>query len=144
MTKSRPISEVRPPLLDTHMWIWYLGDQTKLTWAELNALDALDFENRPFISDFSLWEIATLTSIKRLTLDRPLDRWLSIAARPASVRILAVSVSVAIELAELSDTFHRDPADRAIVATARAHGLPVLTRDRKIMDSRLVEIWAPE
>ena len=126
------------------MWIWYWGDQTKLTWAELNALDALDFENRPFISDFSLWEIATLTSIKRLTLDRPLDRWLSIAARPASVRILAVSVSVAIELAELPDTFDRDPADRAIVATARAHGLPVLTRDRKIIDSRLVEIWAPE
>ena len=135
---------MRPPLLDTHMWIWYLGDQTKLTWAELNALDALDFENRPFISDFSLWEIATLISIKRLTLDRPLDRWLSIAARPASVRILAVSVSVAIELAELPDTFHRDPADRAIVATARAHGLPVLTRDRKIIDSNLVELWAPE
>ena len=77
------------------MWIWYLGDQTKLTWAELNALDALDFENRPFISDFSLWEIATLTSIKRLTLDRPLDRWLSMAAKPASVRILAVSVCFA-------------------------------------------------
>jgi PIN domain nuclease of toxin-antitoxin system len=126
------------------MWIWYLGGQTKLTWAELNALDAFDFENRPFISDFSLWEIATLTSIKRLTLDRPLDRWLSIAARPASVRILAVSVSVAIELAELPDTFHRDPADRTIVATARAHGLPVLTRDRRIIDSGLVEIWAPE
>ncbi|MGA7212662.1 MAG: type II toxin-antitoxin system VapC family toxin [Terrimicrobiaceae bacterium] len=135
---------MRPPLLDTHAWIWYLGDQTKLTWTELNALDALDFENRPFISDFSLWEIATLISIKRLTLDRPLDRWLSIAARPTSVRILAVSVSVAIELAELPDAFHRDPADRAIVATARAHGLPVLTRDRKIIDSRLVEIWAPE
>jgi PIN domain nuclease of toxin-antitoxin system len=57
---------VRPPLLDTHTWIWYLGDQTKFTSAELNALDALDFENRPFISDFSLWEIATRTSIKRL------------------------------------------------------------------------------
>ena len=135
---------MRPPLLDTHIWIWYLGDQTKLTWAELSALDALEFENRPFISDFSLWEIAALISIKRLTLDRPLDRWLSIAARPASVRILAVSVSVAIELAELPDTFHRDPADRAIVATARAHGLRVLTRDRKIIDSRLVELWAPE
>ena len=135
---------MRPPLLDTHIWIWYLGDQTKFTWAELDALDALDFDNRPFISDFSLWEIATLISMKRLTLDRPLDRWLSIAARRTSIRILPVSVSVAIELAELPDAFHRDPADRAIVATARAHGLPVLTRDRKIIDSMLVEIWAPE
>ena len=110
---------MRPPLLDTHAWIWYLGDQTKLTWTELNALDALDFENRPFISDFSLWEIATLISIKRLTLDRPLDRWLSIAARPTSVRILAVSVSVAIELAELPEAFHREPPIGDL-ATARA------------------------
>ncbi len=119
------MNAVRPPLLDTHAWIWYAGDQTKLARAELDALDALDLENRPFISDFSLWELATLTSIKRLTLDRPLDRWLLLAARPAAVRILEVSVSVAIELAELPDTFHRDPADRAIVATARAQGLPV-------------------
>ena len=131
------------PLLDTHAWIWYAGDQARLTGVELDALDALDFENRPLVSDFSLWEIARLTSLKRLTLDRPLERWLSIATRPAAVRILAVSVQVAIELAELPDAFHRDPADRAIVATARAHGLPVLTRDRKIIDSRLVEIWTP-
>jgi PIN domain nuclease of toxin-antitoxin system len=135
---------VRPPLLDTHAWIWYVADQTKLTRAELDALDALDFENRPFVSDFSLWEIATLTSLNRLTLDRPLDRWLLLAARPAVVRLLAVSVSVAVELARLPDKFHRDPTDRAIIAAARAHRLPVLTRDRKIIDSGLVEIWTPE
>jgi hypothetical protein len=40
--------------------------------------------------------------------------------------------------------FHRDPTDRAIIAAARAHRLPVLTRDRKIIDSGLVEIWTPE
>jgi PIN domain nuclease of toxin-antitoxin system len=109
----------------------------------LEALDALDFENRPFVSDFSLWEIATLTGLKRLTLDRSLERWLSIATRRAAVRILGVSVPVAIELAQLPDTFHRDPADRAIVATARAHGLPLLTRDRKIIDAGLVKVWTP-
>ena len=54
-----------------------------------------------------------------------------------------VRFSVAIELAALPDTFHRDPADRTIVATARANGLPVLTRDRRIIDSSLVEIWTP-
>jgi hypothetical protein len=42
------VNAVRPPLLDTHVWIWYAGDQTKLARAELDALDALDLENRPF------------------------------------------------------------------------------------------------
>ena len=30
--------------------------------------------------------------------------------------------------------FHQDPADRLLVATARALDVPILTRDRKILD----------
>ena len=110
----------------------------------MDALDGFDLEDRPLLSDFSLWEIATLVSLGRLTLDRPLDRWLLLAVRPAVVRIVPVSVAVAVELEGIPATFHRDPADRVIVATARALSLPVLTRDRKIIDSGLVTIWAPE
>ena len=135
---------MQTPLLDTHIWIWYVGDQSKLDIQELDVLDGLDFEDRPFLSDFSLWEIATLVNLGRLTVDRPLDQWLSLAARPAVVHLVPVSVAVAFELANLPDTFHRDPADRVIVATARAHGLPVLTRDRKIINSGLVTVWTPE
>ena len=135
---------MQAPVLDTHIWIWYAGDRSRLNRAELDRLDGFDFDDRPLLSDFSLWEVATLVSLGRLTLDRPLDQWLSLAARPAAVRILPVSVAVAFELASLPETFHRDPADRAIVATARAHGLPVLTRDRKIIDSGLAKIWAPD
>ena len=131
------------PLRDTHAWIWYAGDQSRLDAAELNALDGFDFEARPLLSDFSLWEVATLVSRGRLTLDQPLDRWLLIAAKRVVVPIVPVSVPIAVELASLPDTFHRDPADRVIVATAKALGLPVLTRDRKIIDSGLVEIWSP-
>ena len=34
------------------------------------------------------------------------------------------------ESPQLPGTFHRDPADQIIVATARVHDLPVLTMDR--------------
>ena len=34
----------------------------------------------------------------------------------------------------------RDPADRAIVATARVHSLRLLTSDRRIIDSNLVPV----
>jgi PIN domain nuclease of toxin-antitoxin system len=50
---------------------------------------------------------------------------------------------VASEVAKLPATFHRDPADRLIVATARAFGYPLLTRDRLITKSRLAARWTP-
>ena len=41
----------------------------------------------------------------------------------------------------LPSSFHRDPADRIIEATARALDLPVLTWDKKIRESGLVRLW---
>ena len=132
------------PLLDTHAWIWYVADPGKLKRTELDALNLLDPANCPFIADFSLWEIATLVSLGRLKLGQPLERWLSQAAKPGIVRILPFSPEIAVELASLPDTLHRDPVDRAIVSTARVHRLPVLTRDRRILSSRLIQPWRPK
>ena len=41
-------------------------------------------------------------------------------------------------MAVLPDDFHRDPADRLIVATAQVHGATLLTRDRRIVDAHIV------
>ncbi len=43
----------------------------------------------------------------------------------------------------LPATFHRDPAYRLIVATARALKLRLATKDRLIRKSRLVPLWKP-
>ena len=129
------------PLLDTHIWIWYVADPSKLERAEV---DALDPNNCPFISDFSLWEVATLAELGRLDLGQTLGEWLLLAAKPGIVRILPFSVEIAVELSSLSERLHRDPADRAIVATARTHGLPVVTRDKRILSSGLVQRWKPQ
>jgi PIN domain nuclease of toxin-antitoxin system len=132
------------PLLDTHIWIWYVAEPSKLERGEVEALDTLDSNNCPFISDFSLWEVATLVGLGRLVLDQTFSEWLLLAAKPGIVRILPFSAEIAVELSSLSDRLHRDPADRAIVATARTHGLPVLTRDKRILSSGLVQRWKPQ
>ena len=41
----------------------------------------------------------------------------------------------------LPESFHGDPADRLIVATARARKLPLATRDAAIRKSRAVKLW---
>ena len=77
----------------------------------------------------------------RLELRLPFDRWLIEAAQAAIVQIAPLDVRVVIAVDELPKTFHGDPADRIIVATARALDLPLATHDRRIRRSRAVKIW---
>lgn len=131
------------PLLDTHAWIWWVDHDARLGRRFLNALDRLPAENRPAISDISLWEVATLVERGRVRFRIPFKEWLQAAAHPRTVLVLPVTPEVAAEIAALPATFHRDPADRVIVATSRCLGMPLLTRDRRILDSRLVARWKP-
>ncbi len=131
------------PLLDTHAWIWWVEQDARLGAKAIDALDRLPRDQRPFICDISLWEIATLVERGRLILDVPLEEWLEAAAHPRSVRVLPISPRIAAGVAALPDTFHCDPADRIIVAASRAHRLPVLTHDDRIRKSGLVTRWRP-
>ncbi|MGH9411705.1 MAG: type II toxin-antitoxin system VapC family toxin [Vicinamibacterales bacterium] len=130
-----------PPLLDTHAWIWWIEQDARLGAKAIATLDSLPADRRPFLSDISLWEVATLVERGRLALDVPLIDWLDAAAHPRSVCVLPVSARIAAETAALPDTFHRDPADRVIVATSRVHRIALLTHDDRVRRSRLVSLW---
>lgn len=91
-----------------------------------------------WVSDITLWEIATLVQLNRLRLRLPLHDWLERAVSPPLVRRIGISPAVAAEVAALPDSFHRDPADRIIVASARTFGATLLTQDRRIVQSGLV------
>ena len=139
---SRPRSaEPAAPLLDTHAWIWWIEQDARLGAGAIAALDSLAADRRPFLCDISLWEVATLIERGRLALDVPLEDWLAAASHPRSVRLLPVLPRVAAEIARLPESFHRDPADRIIVATSRAERIPLLTHDDRIRRSRLVTLW---
>jgi PIN domain nuclease of toxin-antitoxin system len=134
---------IQAPLLDTHAWIWWIQADDRLGRKTVSELDDLPANARPFLSDISLWEVAMLVGLGRIDLDEPFDRWLEAAADPRTVRVLAITPAIAAEVARLPSTFQRDPADRLIVATCRALGHPLLTRDRAITRARLVRLWSP-
>ncbi len=129
------------PVLDTHVWIWWMLGDPSLTATERKVLDALPPSDRPVISDISLWEFATLVDLGRITIDHSIEDWLRIAAAAATVRIQPITPMIVAEMNRLPSGFHRDPADRLIVATARALKLPLATKDRKIRAHRMVPIW---
>lgn len=129
------------PLLDTHIWIWWLLGDARMPPEGLHFLDNLPSDNRPFISDISLWELALLVELGRLELDRPLENFLKIAASPKTVQLCRIDAATVVEMNRLPDTFHRDPADRLIVATARVRNLELVTQDQRIVNSRIVPVW---
>ncbi len=134
---------IQAPLLDTHAWIWWIHADARLGRATLEALDALPADARPFLCDISLWEVAMLVSLGRIELAEPLGTWLDAAADPRTVHVLPVTPAIAAEVARLPATFHRDPADRLIVAACRVSGHPLVTHDRAITRARLARRWSP-
>ena len=132
---------IAAPVLDTHIWIWWMLGDPSLSQRERDALDALLPENRPVLSDISLWEFATLVDMGRVKIRESVEEWLKIAASPATIKIQPITPAIVAEMNRLPAGFHRDSADRLIVATARCLKLPLATRDRKIRSSRMVALW---
>ena len=126
-------------LLDTHVLIWWLNDPGRLSARQRAVVAAASRDSPLLVSDISLWEVATLYSLGRIALTIPLREWLDKAAAPPLVRRQGISPAIATELAALPDSFHRDPADRILVATALVLGATLLTQDRRILDAALVE-----
>ena len=105
----------------------------RLPTRERTALDRLASQSALRLAAVSLWEAQMLYAKRRLVLDRPFDRWVREAAAAGVVDIVPLDVEVVVALNGLPASFHGDPADRLIVATARALGAVLLTRDRKML-----------
>lgn len=125
-------------LLDTHILLWWLGEEPHLSPGQREVLQKADEENPLWVADITLWEVATLYSLGRIKLHLPLRDWLEQAAAPPLVQLLPITPAVAAAVAALPDSFHRDPADRILVATAQVLGATLLTHDRRIIDAGLV------
>ena len=118
-------------VLDTHIWIWWVHGDPQLTqvyqdFIQLNETQGLG------ISAISCWEVAKLVERGRLALPVPVVDWLSQALGYPGVRLLDLSPQIAVESTQLPGTFHRDPADQIIVATARVFDSPLTTMDQNI------------
>ena len=90
------------------------------------------------LSAVSLLEIAVLASGERAALKVSLDEFFRDLNSNPAFRILPLTYEVALDVAAL--TVLRDPADRAIAATARVHRLRLVTSDQRTIESKLVPV----
>lgn len=129
-------------LLDTHTWLWWLHDPTQLSEPARNAIEESEKKNTILISSISVWEIAVKHSLKKLELPLPINQWFELAQQQSGTTIESLSPLDAIHSANLPGEFHKDPADRILVAIARRYDIPIISRDHKIQNYSYVKtIW---
>lgn len=130
-------------VLDTHALLWWVDDRGGLSTTARTAIDAERARaGELVVSAISAWEIAMLVEKHRLSLSLSVDTWLSRVAAVEGVLFYPVDATIGMKSAALPGPFHKDPADRMIVATARELGAPLVTADEKIRHYRHVRsIW---
>lgn len=111
-------------LLDTHIWLWLLHDPSNLSVAANSAIEAEESQNGLLVSAISVWEIAVKSSLGKLTLPLPMAHWYAQARTHSGIVIEPLNPLDAIESTQLPGDFHKDPADRILVAIARRYDIP--------------------
>ena len=119
-------------LLDTHAWFWWVQDVGRIPAETRRRLENEEARGTLLVSTVSVWEIALKASIGKLELPMEVREWVAAASAYPSVHVIPLSSEVALESTLLPGSFHNDPADRFIVATARTKSVPLVTADRKI------------
>jgi PIN domain nuclease of toxin-antitoxin system len=117
-------------VLDTHVWVWWVDGGTQLP-PDYLALIQSEAVNGLGVCAISCWEVAKLVELGRLLLAIPVDQWLMLGLQPP-VQLLSLTPEVAVGSTRLPGSFHRDPADQMIVATARHYDCPLITLDQRI------------
>lgn len=120
-------------ILDTHALLWWAsGDTGQLSAVAAQAIEAELNGGQIRVSSISAWELAMLVAKGRIALSMDIGEWLSVVSQIEAVSFMPVDNEIAVKSVELPGEFHKDPADRIIVATARKLAAPLVTADDKI------------
>ncbi|MGD0164940.1 MAG: type II toxin-antitoxin system VapC family toxin [Candidatus Sulfotelmatobacter sp.] len=126
-------------LLDTHIWLWSLGEPHRLSRRVAKELD--DRQNELWLSPISMWEAFLLFKKKRLQISTDFASWLANSLNELPV----VEAPLTFEVARTLPTValpHEDPADLFLAATAKAFGLTLITADRNLIKTKGVSVLA--
>lgn len=118
-------------LLDTHVWVWCQEGPDRLGAAARRAV--LSAQNEVFVSPVSSLEVARHVALGRIELSIETREWIRRALLVLHAKTIDVSHAIALEAYRLPGAFHKDSADRMLVATCRIEDLTLLTADERIL-----------
>jgi PIN domain nuclease of toxin-antitoxin system len=129
-------------LLDTHTWIWWNMRPQNLSPNVLNLIGNEKEYDELLLSAISPWEFSKLLEKKRVGISYSAEEWISAALKMPRLRFVNLTPTIAYRSTVLPPSFHDDPADQIIVATAREENATILTKDRRILNYQHVRsLW---
>ena len=121
-------------LLDTHVWLWWLHAPNRLPSSIQSEIAAEESQDGVLVSAISVWEIAVKSSLGKLNLPLPMNEWFEMAQAYPGVTVESLNPLDAIASTQLPGEFHKDPADRILIAIARRYDILLATVDNKILN----------
>ena len=121
-------------LLDTCAAIWIAEGHPLNEPGASELRDACERGARLMVSPITAWEIAMLAAKGRIALALDPHLWFERFCELPAVAPAAMPTSVLVASTTLPGRPPGDPADRIIIATARAFGYVLATRDAAILE----------
>ncbi len=131
-------------LLDTHVFLWWITDDPRLSTRVRDVLQ--DSDNELYFSAASAWEIAIKAQLGRLQLIKEsqpaqsLEQFMVEQLSLNALVVLPIQLRHALHVYTLAQ-HHRDPFDRILVAQSRVEDMPILTADAQITRYNVDVIW---
>ena len=134
-----PVDEAGPGfLLDTHVLLWWLFDDPKLSGPARTVIQAP--ENTILVSSASGWEIATKSRLGKLPHAGNVANELPYLLQKARMQVLPISMEHALAAGALPGP-HRDPFDRMLIAQGQIEHLPIVTSDPEFKNYPVKLLW---
>ena len=128
--------------LDTHVLVWMVSDSSRLSRAAARELRKGEQNGELAIASITLWELALLHYHGRLRTSGSVESAIRTILEKSAVQVIEITPEIADLTMSFPDSYPKDPADRLIGATARAHGLTLVTQDERILRNPLIRtIW---
>jgi len=125
-------------LLDTHTFLWWLGDDPALS-AKARSVIA-DGRNECYLSLASCWEMAIKSSLGKLRLSQPVERFIPDELSANGFQLLGIDFRHVAKV-EALPFHHRDPFDRLLAAQALSEKMAIVSADTVLSEYGVRRIW---
>jgi PIN domain nuclease of toxin-antitoxin system len=129
-------------LMDTCAIVWDALEPEKLTQKAITAINNADKQNALIISDISIWEISMLIKNHRIEVEATPAKFINLFLQSRNISVQSISPEIAELSVNFSSEINNDPADRIIAATSIIHNSRLVTADKNLLASEMLDtVW---